>query len=87
MNLRSTDEPSAKFRVVPGQGAALRQMSSEQLRLLGMRQIAYLKHGTRNSLPVFVLYRADGTALMAVETIDTALDAAVELGLDFVSVH
>jgi len=87
MNLRSTDESSEQLRVVPDQGAALRQMSSEQLRLLGMRHIVYLKHGTRNSLPVFVLYRADGTALMAVETIDTALDAAVELGLDFVPVH
>jgi hypothetical protein len=62
-------------------------MSSEQLRYLGVREVAYLKHGTRNNAPVFVLFRADGTALMAAESIDTALEAAVERGLDFVPVH
>jgi hypothetical protein len=87
MNLRSTDEPGETFGMVPDQTAALRQMSREQLRLFGIRQVAYLKHGTRNSVPVFVLFRADGMALMAAESIDTALEAAVELGLDFVPVH
>jgi hypothetical protein len=87
MNLRSSDEPGEKFKVVPDQQATLRQMSREQFRLLGVCQIAYLKHGTQSGLPVFVAYRADGTALMAVETIDTALEAAVALGLDFVPVH
>lgn len=87
MDMQSTGESSKKVGLAPDPRVALRQISTEQLRHLGMCQVAYLKYGRRNSLPVFLVYGADGTTLMAVDTIDTALEAAAELGLDFVTVH
>ena len=87
MNMQSTGEISEKVGVARDQRAALRQMSTEQLRQLGLRQMAYLKYGRRNGQPVFLLYGADGTELITANTVDTALEIAVEHGLDFVTVH
>jgi hypothetical protein len=87
MNTQSTGEASEKVEPGLNRRATLRQMSAEQLRHLGMRQVAYLKYGRRNNLPVFLLYGADGIALMALDTFDQACEAAVEHGLDFVTVH
>jgi hypothetical protein len=66
---------------------ALRQMTSEQLLNLGMYQVVYLKAGICNGEMLFVLYGADGAPLVAAEDVETAMDMAVERGLDFVAVH
>ena len=87
MNTQSTRETSEKVELGLNRRAALRQMSTEQLRHLGMRQVAYLKYGRRNNQPVFLLYGVDGIALLAVDTFDEAQEAAAEHGLDFVTVH
>jgi hypothetical protein len=87
MNVQSTGETSDEVELGLNQRAALRRMSTAQLRDLGMRQVAYLKYGRRNSVPVFLLYGADGIALMAVDTFDEAREAAVAHGLDFVTVQ
>jgi hypothetical protein len=87
VTMPSTGNTHQTAGVVPDQRAALRQMSTEQLRHLGMRQVIYVRCGSRHGQPVFVLHGADGTVFMAVDTVDTAREAAVEHGLDFVAVH
>ena len=67
--------------------AALRQMTAEQLRHLGKRQVVYLKVGMRHGELAFVLYGADGTALVIVDAVETAVEMAAEHGLGFVAVH
>ena len=67
--------------------AALRQMSVEQLLHLGTRQVAYLKSGIRNGELLFMVYRADGTPLVMVDAVQTAVEMAAQHGLGFVAVH
>ena len=66
---------------------ALRRMTAEQLLHLGKRQVAYLKVGMRDGELAFVVYGADGTALMIVDAVEAAVEMAVEHGLGFVTVH
>jgi hypothetical protein len=67
--------------------AALRHITAEQLRNLGARQVVYLKAGTRNGEKAFVVFGADGTSLVVVNDIETAVEMVAEHGLDFVSLH
>ena len=67
--------------------AALRQMSVKQLLHLGTRQVAYLKSGIRNGELLFMVYRADGTPLVMVDAVQTAVEMAAQHGLGFVAVH
>jgi hypothetical protein len=67
--------------------AALRQMSVKQLLHLGTRQVAYLKSGMRNGELLFMVYRADGTPLVMVDAVQTAVEMAAQRGLGFVAVH
>ena len=67
--------------------AALRQMSVEQLLHLGTRQVAYLKSGMRNGELLFMVYGADGTPLVMVDAVETAVEMAAQHGLGFVAVH
>jgi hypothetical protein len=67
--------------------AALRQMSSEELRSLGTRQVVYLRSGMRNGELAFVVYSADGTPLIVVDAVETALEMVSEQGLGFVAIH
>jgi hypothetical protein len=67
--------------------AALRKMTSEQLRHLGARQVVYLKAGMRDGELAFVLYGADGIPILTVDTVDAAVETVAEHGLGFVAVH
>jgi hypothetical protein len=67
--------------------AALRRMTAEQLLQLGSRQVAYLKSGRCEGAVYFVLYGADGTPVASADDIATAVEVAVDRGLEFVSVH
>lgn len=67
--------------------SALRTMSAEQLLRLGAHQVVYLRSGKLNGGPVFVLYGADGTPLVSVDTVESAVEVAAEHGLGFVAVH
>jgi hypothetical protein len=67
--------------------AALRHITAEQLRHLGTRQVVYLKSGMRDGEQAFAVYGADGTPLVVVDNVDTAMAMAAERGFGFVAVH
>ena len=88
MNMHPMDEPGETMIDVADQKvAAARQISVEQLRHLGTRQMAYLKCGMRNGELLFVVYGADGTPLVMVDAVETAVELAAQRGLGFVAVH
>ncbi|MGA8192789.1 MAG: DUF1150 domain-containing protein [Acetobacteraceae bacterium] len=88
MNMQPLGEPG-DFLVDAGDQttATLREMTAEQLRNLGARQVVYLKAGMHDGELAFVLYGADGTRLVTVDTVDTAVEMVAEQGLGFVAVH
>lgn len=88
MNMHPKGEPGA---VVIDAGdrtvAALRQMTAEQLLHLGTRQVVYLKARMDNGELAFMLYGADGTPLVMVDSVEAAVEMVAENGLGFVAVH
>ncbi len=66
---------------------ALREMTAAQLLHLGTRQVAYLKEGTLDGEPAFLIYGADGATIEVVDAIETAIEVVAESGLTFVTVH
>jgi hypothetical protein len=62
-------------------------MTVEQLLQLGTRQVVYLKAGLHDGEVAFVLYRADGIPLIAVDDVETALEMVAEKGLSFATIH
>jgi hypothetical protein len=88
MNMHPKSEPG---EMMIGAGyqtiAALRQMTAEQLLHLGARQVVYLKAGMHGGEPAFLLYGADGTPLVMVDTVEAAVEMVAEYGLGFVAVH
>jgi hypothetical protein len=62
-------------------------MTVEQLLQLGTRQVVYLKAGLHDGEVAFVLYRADGTPLIAVDDVETAVEMVAEKGLSFATIH
>jgi hypothetical protein len=66
---------------------ALRQITVEQLLLLGTHHVVYLKASMRDHGLAFVLHGANGVPLVAVDDIKTAVGMAVENGLCFAAVH
>jgi len=67
--------------------SVLRWMTSEQLLDLGMNQVVYLKSGICEGKMLFVLFGADGTPVVAADTVDAAVETAIEQGLSFIAVH
>ena len=67
--------------------AALRQITAEQLRHLGTHQVVYLKAGTCDGEQAFAVFGADGTPLVVVDAIETAVAMVAKHGLGFVTVH
>jgi hypothetical protein len=63
------------------------EMSAEQLLHLGTHQLVYLRSGMVDGELVFVLYGADGTPIVMVDAVETAMEIAAGHGLDFVTVH
>ena len=62
-------------------------MTSKQLPDLGMNQVVYLKSGMSDGKLLFVLFGADGTPVVVADTVDAAVETAIEQGLSFVAVH
>ena len=67
--------------------AALRQMTTEHLLNLGLRQVVYLRTGLCNGKKLLVLYGADGEPLTMVDDVETAVEIAAAHGLEFIAVH
>jgi hypothetical protein len=88
MSVHPLSEPG---RTMIGAGdhttAALRQITHEQLLHLGTRQAVYLRTGIRDGEQAFVLYRADGTPLVVVDDVETAVEMAATHGLGIVTIH
>jgi hypothetical protein len=69
------------------QTITLRHITAEQLRHLGARQVVYLKAGTCDGEQAFVVFGADGTPLVVVDNVDTAVEVVAQHGLHFVTLH
>jgi hypothetical protein len=67
-----------------------REMTAEQLRYLGTREVVYLKAlkpGLSDHGPAFIIYGADGTPLETADSIEMAVARVLENGLSFVAIH
>jgi hypothetical protein len=62
-------------------------MTSEQLLNLGRDQVVYLKSGMCDGKMLFVLFGAKGTPAVVADTVDAAVETAIEHGLSLVAVH
>ena len=87
MEIHPLDDIDGQAKVTLDSRSALRWMTSEQLLDLGMNQVAYLKSGLCDGKMLFVLFGADGTPAVVADTLDAALETAIEQGLGFVAVH
>jgi hypothetical protein len=67
--------------------AALRHITVEELRHLGTHHLVYLKAGTCNGAQAFAVFGADGTPLVVVDAVETAVIMVGRHGLDFVTLH
>jgi hypothetical protein len=88
MNVHPMSEPG---ETIIGTGdqttAALRHITPEQLLHLGTHQVVYLRAGMRDGEQAFVLYRADGTPLVVVDAVETAVEMAAKHGFGLVTIH
>jgi hypothetical protein len=69
------------------EGTDPRQMTTAQLRRLGVPSLVYLRAGTMNGCLAYAIHAADGCPMAVVEDIDTAVALAGERGMAFVAVH
>jgi hypothetical protein len=65
----------------------LRQMTAEQLLQLGRHHVVYLKSGMRGGMRIFMLYGANGSPLMAFDTVAEAVETVDANGFSFAAVH
>jgi hypothetical protein len=59
----------------------------EQLRYLGLRQLAYLKTEILDGEMIFVIYGANGIPFEVVDAFETAVETAAACQLSIVSLH
>jgi hypothetical protein len=62
-------------------------MTQNDLRELGLEEVAYVKKYKVNGKPTWVLHAADGTALAVQGDADAAVASAAHHELNLVSVH
>ena len=72
-NIQHPDGPAAAPVAID-----IHHISPEQLALLGMQQIAYVKSVVVNGTPAFAIHAADGTPIAIAEERDLALAAIVQ---------
>jgi hypothetical protein len=65
----------------------VRTMSAQDLALLGLQELAYLRAATVDGTPGFAIFAADGTRLAFAPTRAQAVAAVREHDLEPVSVH
>ena len=87
MNTHPIGQPGNMRSAGDSRTIGLRQMTPEQLLHLGTRQVAYLRSGTCDGEPIFVLYSADGATLVITGDVETAVEIAAQHGLAFTTVH
>ncbi len=87
MNMHPMGDPGETLTDARDQTITLRHITAEQLRHLGARQVVYLKAATCDGEQAFVVFGADGTPLVVVDNVDTAVEVVAQHGLDFVTLH
>lgn len=87
MNMRLIGAGGEKIGSASRAATALRGMSSEQFRHLGLNQVAYVRVRLRDGDLFFLIHGADGVPVATVEDLEGAVEIAAEQGLDFVTVH
>jgi hypothetical protein len=87
MELHPRGETGEKAGVIRERRSALRRMTREQLLHLGAAYVAYLKAGVCDGRELFAVYRADGIPVVVTDSLDAAVESAIEQGLNFVAVH
>ncbi len=65
----------------------LRHISSQELALLGMQNLAYVKRVVVNDAPAFAIHAADGTEVAIVPDQDIAIATVRQHDLEPLSVH
>jgi hypothetical protein len=85
MEMHPLNDIDGRARVTRDSRSVLRWMTSEQLLDLGMNQV--VKSGMCDGKMVYVLFGADGTPVIAADTVNAAVEKAIEQGLSFVAVH
>lgn len=68
-------------------GASIRQLSPQELGLLGMEHVAYVKPVLVEGILAFAVHAADGSQLAVILDRDTAQALVRRHGLEVVSVH
>jgi hypothetical protein len=69
------------------EGEKIRQMSTRELALLGMQDIAYVKHAIVNDVPGYTAHAADGTQIAAFTNRELAFATLRQHDLEPLSVH
>jgi hypothetical protein len=67
--------------------SALRHITPEKFRCLGISQVVYLKVGLRDAEQVFVIYAADGRPLESADTLEDAWERIGQSGFGLVTVN
>jgi hypothetical protein len=65
----------------------IRQMSTRELALFGMQDIAYVKHAVVNDAPGYTIHAADGTQIAAFADREVAFAMVRQHDLEPLSVH
>ena len=87
MAIHRLNDIDGQARVTRDSRSALRWMTAEQLLDLGRYQVVYLKSGMCDGKMLFVLFGANGTPAVVADTVDAAVETAIEKGLSFVAMH
>jgi hypothetical protein len=77
--LKSSNDSEFSFEA---QRQALRGISTDELRSFGVNHIAYIKPSSVLGNRVFTICGADGTPLVALDTLDSALTVARQNDLE-----
>ena len=66
---------------------ALRHITSHDLAMLGLNDVAYIKPRTDLGQNIFAIYTADGNEVAVVESHDLAVATIIQNDLELVRVH
>jgi hypothetical protein len=88
MDINSEDRVDAADSVVAaGAQFDIHHLTEQQLAMLGVSQVAYVKPVMLNGTPGFAIHAADGTPMAVVGDRDVAMAAIVQNEMHPLSVH
>jgi hypothetical protein len=87
MDINSGDRVDAAESVAAAGAFDIHHLTEQQLAMLGVSQIAYVKPVMLNGAAGFAIHAADGTPMAVVEDRDVAMAAIVQNEMFPLSVH